>query len=48
MSTHIDGLLQQSPKRRSRDELKATLDARRNLNQELVTPNERNNKKYKK
>ena len=48
-STHtdIDGLLQQSPKR-SRDALENTLDARRNLNQELVTPNETNNKKYQK
>ena len=45
--THIDGLLQQSPKR-SRDELENTLDARRNLNQDLATPNESNNKKYQK
>ena len=41
----MDGLLQQSPKR-GRDELEATIDARRNLNQELVTPNESNNAKY--
>ena len=46
--THIEGHLQQSPKRRSRYEPEATLDARRNLNQELATPNESNNKKYQK
>ena len=45
--THIDGLLQQSPKR-SRNELENTLDARRNLNQELATPNESNNASLKK
>ena len=45
--THINGLLQQSPKR-SRDEHEAILDARHNFNQELATPNESNSKKYQK
>lgn len=44
---HMDGLLQQSPKR-GRSELETTIDARRNLKQVLATPNESNNAKYQK
>ena len=43
--THIDGLLQQSPKR-NYDELETTVDSRRNLKKELATLHESKNVKY--